>query len=77
MSKLEEIKNRAKGLTDEQGYFADIVQLDVDDYAHLYEQAKKAERYEEALKEIMKVNEKHEWNLYGLAYAIAEKALLD
>ena len=32
-------------------------------------------RYREALEEIMKIDENHKWNLYGLAYSIAEKTL--
>jgi len=34
-------------------------------------------RYREALEEIMKIHDNHEWNLYGLAYAIAERTLLE
>lgn len=52
MNRLDQIKNSIIGLKDNEGYFADIVQLDVDDYAYLFEQAEKAERYEEVLKNI-------------------------
>jgi hypothetical protein len=52
MSRLEEIKNNAKGLIDNEGHFVDLVQLDIDDYAYLYEQAEKVERYEKALNDI-------------------------
>src|SRR5690625_8013322 len=38
---------------------------------------KQNKRYREALEEIMKIEENHEWNLYGLAYGIAERTLLD
>lgn len=34
-------------------------------------------RYREALEEIMKIQENHEWNLYGIAYGIAEKTLFE
>ena len=34
-------------------------------------------RYREALEEIMKIQENHEWNLYGLAYGIAERTLFE
>lgn len=34
-------------------------------------------RLREALEEIMKIQENHEWNLYGLAYGIAERILFD
>jgi|SRR5690625_2536833 len=34
-------------------------------------------RYREALEEILKIQENHEWNLYGLAYGIAERILFD
>ena len=43
----------------------------------LIEQAKQNERYREALEEIMKIQENHEWNLYGLAYGIAERTLFE
>ena len=59
-----------------------------DDYDFLYnyalEQAERVEklekenkRYREALEEIMKIQENHEWNLYGIAYGIAEKTLFE
>ena len=38
---------------------------------------RKIERYEKALQEILKLDDRHKWNLYGLAYSIAEKALMD
>lgn len=38
---------------------------------------RKVERYEKALQEILKLDDRHKWNLYGLAYSIAEKALMD
>ena len=34
-------------------------------------------RYREALEEIMKIQENHEWNLYGIAYGIAERTLFE
>ena len=59
-----------------------------DDYDFLYnyalEQAERVEklekenkRYREALEEIMKIQENHEWNLYGIAYGIAERTLFE
>lgn len=46
MSKLLEIHNRTVGLTDNEGCFADIVQMSIDDYIYLYEQAEKVEQLE-------------------------------
>src|SRR5690625_3046749 len=38
---------------------------------------KQNKRYREALEEIMKIQENHEWNLYGIAYGIAERTLFE
>src|SRR6185312_15867382 len=44
--RLEQVKKNSIGLTDNEGCFADIVQLDVDDYAWLIERAKRVEYLE-------------------------------
>ena len=51
---LKRIIANAKGCNDDNGYFADVVQLDVNDYAHLIEQADRAQELEEYCKTIEK-----------------------
>lgn len=45
MSRLEEIINRVIPFTDNEGHFADTIQLDVDDYAYLIAHVARAEEY--------------------------------
>lgn len=46
--KLKAIMKRSVGLTDNEGCFADIVQLDVDDYAWIIQQAERAIELEQS-----------------------------
>lgn len=38
--RLARVMDKSKGLKDDNGHFADVVQLDVDDYVYLIEQVK-------------------------------------
>lgn len=71
MSRLEEIKNRAKPINDVDGDFADIIQLNVDDYAYLYEMTKMAEKSKKE-KEIKEV-----WIVMYSEYEVGSGSILD
>lgn len=61
--RVEELEKQAPGIE---------LELINGELADALEQNK---RYRKALEEIMKIDENHKWNLYGLAYSIAEKTL--
>src|SRR5690625_1526058 len=59
----------------ESAYETQMDFIDANKYRNIYKEQNK--RYREALEEIMKIQENHEWNLYGLAYGIAERTLFE
>lgn len=52
MSRLDDIRSRAVFLKRSDGEFSDIIQLDVNDYAYLYEQAERIPMLETSIKRL-------------------------
>jgi len=72
--RVQELEEKYYNLK-ESAYETQMDFLDANKYRNIYKEQNK--RYREALEEIMKIQENHEWNLYGLAYGIAERTLFE